>query len=112
MTIDEKIEAAWEQHCGDAELNPNLFPEKREAFSEGYRAALRGCFSVIEPENAWILYTTFGLLNGVWHRLSGSGATRMQIESGECVSLKKFERIVKLNIPHPSEVFSEEVNHG
>ena len=110
MSIDERIQSAWEQQCGDDELSPNLSPEKREGFELGYRAALRSLFVEVKQKDTWPKFKAWGYLpeSQTWVSLCSDEVIRWRCNIGDR-SLQRFRRIVGLEIPHPSEIFGEGV---
>lgn len=102
MSVEERIEAAWESYCGDAELNPNIHPEKQDGFREGYLAALASLFVEVRPENMRPGETYLMLIDGEW------------IER-QCVTVEYLrqlagfaDKIYRLSLPSPASVFGGE----
>lgn len=101
MSIEEKVQAAWEQQCRDDELSPNLSPEKREGFELGYRAALRGLFVEVAPKEVRPDITYMMLIDGEWHE------RRVVMIELLKVLARESEKIYRVNLPSPSEIFGE-----
>lgn len=106
MTIDEQVEAAWEEYVNDMDEGVrNSVAFHSDVFDAGYRAALRGLWRVVDKSEVQECVHYSMLINGEWQTAwyIGDDVARNRAESAT--------RIVKFTgVPSPAEVFGEEVS--
>ncbi len=119
MSLQEQIDEAWKSYCGDAELNPNIHPEKQEGFEDGYRAAMKSLYRDIQlPEASTKAFESVHcqLDSGEWvEPLTGISidgkivySFNLADESAVKIPTERIKRFMELTVPHPSDIFGEE----
>lgn len=115
MSINDKIEAAWEQYYEDAMTKTQFGPLSIGSFAAGYRAALRSLYVEIQPEDLvngktyWCLVFSDYLDRETWIEMSFHGNSWWYDFEGFGFEADEVKRIVeRASLPSPSEVFGEE----
>lgn len=102
MSLQDQIDEAWKSYCGDAELNPNIHPEKQEGFEDGYRAMAKRLYREIEPKEMKLNITYMIQIDGRWHERN-----IVTIEYRDTLA-ELASKVYEVNLPHPSDIFGEE----
>jgi len=98
MSIQDQIDAAWKKQCEDFSR-----ASERRMFEVGYLAALRSLFVEVKPGEVSAGVDYWILRDGEW-REAWWFSDRLAL--GEA---KNCKRILKLNLPSPSDLFTEGV---
>lgn len=119
MSINDKIEAAWEGESEPVRLLLRWHHRQMDAanfgFAAGYLAALRGIYVEVKPEDLvngktyWCLVFSDYLDRETWIEMSFHGNSWWYNFEGFGFEADEVKRIVeRASIPSPSEVFGEE----
>lgn len=102
MSLQDQIDEAWKSYCGDAELNPNIHPEKQEGFEDGYRAAMKRLYREVKPEDCKPDTTYLFVANGE--------VQERRVVLVELLELlaRGSEKIYRLDLPNFAEIFKGE----
>ena len=107
--MNERIEAAWKERCGQWELPPGaegFFKDGAKAgIAIGRGEALRELYVEVKPGDVSAAVDYWVLKDGVW-RDAWWFSDRLAL--GEA---RKCDKILKLNLPSPSAVFGGGVNN-
>lgn len=102
MSIQDQVEAAWKKYRPEA-LSTNSMSLSHDVFTAGYLAALRSLFVEVKPGEVSAGVDYWILRDGEW-RDAWWFSDRLAL--GEAMNC---ERILKLNLPSPSDLFTEGV---
>lgn len=100
MNLEERIEAAWKEHC-----SVRYYATERETddaedeFKSGYRAAMRSLYVEIGPEYVLGGVDYWAVVDGQWQPVWWFSDEYARKQAGDC------EAIVEADIPSPAEIF-------
>lgn len=116
MSINDQIEAAWKERCGENITHP---PGAAWIFAAGYRAAIRGLYREVKPEDVEDgelcdvktddgFQSAFALIHGAeisfWYHEMEEGEVREIF-----ISPLEIKAVYRVTLPSPAEVFGEGV---
>lgn len=115
MTINDQIEAAWKERCGENIHHP---PGAGWVYRQGYIDAVRRQWiEITHGEAAACDFDNVHLqtMGGEWFPMTGISSDEktfyvfcLEDASKVKVPVRQVRRIVRLHIPTPSDIFGEE----